>query len=341
MTALVSTLSELAALLFNTLRLPALLPALAFNVANVAFVLPHLRNTGLGDSWYDLAELQQVLVVLLCTVLLAYLLDIINYSLIRWLEGYPWLHCPVGSWLRAEHRKRHERLESIKRGSRLGRSPQVRLSRSQQDEPTDAVVQGLYLQEFTSCYPVKESSILPTRFGNIIAAAEDYPREMYQINSVALWPLLAPILTKTGYARFVEYEKAALDFVLNSLVLSVVLGGEIVFCGALMQTPWLYVAAEALGALLVALILYELSLSGAMGWGATIRASFDLHREQLRQATNLRPFDDFDAERISWRRLSEFVSYRDHAKAKGRTPLFEYPVPEGQATPFSVAEEDA
>jgi hypothetical protein len=332
MTAFISNLYELAALLFNILRLPALLPALTFNVANAVLVLPHLGDTRVGSFYSGLSEGERILCILLCTIFLTYFLEVINYSLIRWFEGYPWLQGGIGQWLQKQHLVHHEELEAIYKARPLRKGDSVTLFEARQSSSADDIAstseQALAIEEFVMCYPADKSRVLPTRFGNIVSAAEDYPYQMYKMNAVSLWPLLTPVLANSGYAKFVEYEKSALDFVLNSLVLSLVLGGELLLCSVFSGIHWLYIAAEALVVLTVVLLLYELSLSGAMGWGTTIRTSFDLHREQLRKAVNLASPSSFAVEQINWERFSDFVTYRDSMQALGKEELFQYPVPE-------------
>lgn len=331
MTAFISSLSDLVALFFNLLRLQAVLPALVFTTANVVLVLPRMRDTWLGELYYAMPDTERVLCAMLATIFLAYFLNIINFTLVRWLEGYPWLQSKLGQHWQKKHSARYDELKRLYDSRPIvpgALSIAEQPMRPQENTPDpNTITQAIAIDEFVMCYPTEKSQILPTRFGNIIASAEDYPNQMYKINAVALWPLLAPILAKTGYAKFIEYEKAALDFVINALVLTPLFGGELLVVGILNHVRYPYLLAELLAFTIVTFLLYELSLSGAVGWGLTIRTAFDLHREELRRAASIKQSDSFEQERLRWELFSEFLASRDFKVAHNR--LFQYPVPKG------------
>jgi len=155
-------------------------------------------------------------------------------------------------------------------------------------------------------YPANKWRILPTRLGNIIASAEDYPQQLFGIDTVLLWPYIVPTLAENGYSKFVEREKAIFDLLLNTTVLVAVFGLEIGCLDALSNgLTWrLPIELTLIGGATYALC--RLTTHGAMGWGLTIRAAFVLYRDKLREALGLVRPESYTQERKLWKRASEF-----------------------------------
>jgi hypothetical protein len=264
------------------------------------------------------------------------LLTAMNHLIIRWFEGYPLIdQFPFNKWyekhlhrpdqiqedianLRAEiHRLDKEALKSPIRARPPLRRQQMALQ---------AEIQSLAGEQFF-LYPASKWRILPTRLGNIIAAAEDYPEQLFGMDTVLLWPYLVPTLAESGYSKFIEREKAIFDLLLNSTVLIGLLGLEIGFLEAVLALAgWIWrLPLELLlfgGAVVV---LYYLTSHGATGWAGTIRAAFVLYRHKLREALGLANPSSYKQERDLWILASEF--YRNPADAAkiGLDPsLFNY-----------------
>jgi hypothetical protein len=336
MSTLVSSLSELIALLVQSFNLSAVLPSFAFVLMNYLFVRPMLRNTAFYAIFADLDKSVKTIVLATVIVGLAYLLTAINLLIIRWVEGYPLIdQFPVNRcYQRHLQRARQisndiqnltKEIERLKKDARkrsiLEREPWL-----QQQEAVRVVRQAL-VGEQLFLYPVSEWRILPTRLGNVIAAAEDYPAQLFGIDAVLLWPYLVPTLVETGYSKFIEREKAIFDLLLNSMVLVAVLGLEIGYLDAFLTGfTWRLPLELALIGGGVG-VLYYLTTHGAMGWGSTIRAAFILYRHKLREALGLVKPDSYDEERKLWKRISDF--YRNPAEATTIGPdpkLFDYEV---------------
>jgi len=90
----ITSLSELVALIFQTFRPPALLPAMMFVLANEILVLPNLKGTSIGILFYSRDQSAQVLILAVIVALVTYLLTVLNFSFIRFFEGYPLLGWP-------------------------------------------------------------------------------------------------------------------------------------------------------------------------------------------------------------------------------------------------------
>jgi hypothetical protein len=74
-------------------------------------------------------------------------------------------------------------------------------------------------RELASDFPSKESSIMPTRFGNIMRSFEDYPRSVYGADSIPLWLHLLSVIPK-DFLCVVEDAKTQVTCLLNVFWLS-------------------------------------------------------------------------------------------------------------------------
>lgn len=307
MTAFITSFSEIIALILQALRLPSLLPAIAFAAANGLLIFPKLSNTMVGNAFLNSDEPAQALILILSAVMTAYYLSVLNLTIIRWFEGYPLIE--LGLWPGEElvllHQSRHSDLE--KRINQFFKDDQglglVSDPRRQRQFNSD-------VKEFTLLYPQYKSRIVPTRLGNAVVAAEDYPHALYKMDSVVLWALLVPILVREGYGKFIEREKASLDFLLNTIVIIAILGIEIVLIGIHNHEHWYILGLEAIAVLITSWLLYNLSIEAAIGWGRTIRTAFDLYRHKLRDELKLKDYKDFDEESELWRNVSDFYKLR-------------------------------
>jgi hypothetical protein len=151
-------------------------------------------------------------------------------------------------------------------------------------------------------YPARSASIKPTRLGNILQSAEDYPADRYEINAIIAWPrlyLVLPdrMLTALGGA------KANLDLMANLIALSAafaVLGTAT----AAVTTPWYGPILCAFGGLALAWLSYEGAVREARPYAQLICAAFDLHRNLLLTTQGLTPATSYGQERRQWRELS-------------------------------------
>jgi hypothetical protein len=181
-------------------------------------------------------------------------------------------------------------------------------------------------------FPPSLNSIMPTRFGNILKAAETYPVTRYSIDSVQLWGRLSHVIPDSGMQKIDHASNQSL-FLLNSTILAVVFTllciGASLYQGGIL---WLYINGNnpvnltglnlsladyqhniivevvlALLASATALFFYEASLFNVSQFGDMIRAAYDLYRFNLLEALHLGLPDSLREERQVWRGLSEFM----------------------------------
>ncbi len=182
-------------------------------------------------------------------------------------------------------------------------------------------------QEFGDHFPTNPDFVLPTPYGNVIAAAEEYPRRLFNIDTVVLWPYLVPTLTNNGYAQYVIRAKSIMDFLLNLTTVFVafffLLGtSEFIYNGlSFLLVQKLIIVGGSFA------MLYYLSILGAEGWAATISTAFILFREDLRQVLQLRPIQDYEDEKELWEQTSSFFRAKSSSRsqAKWAEKIFNHP----------------
>lgn len=312
MTTIVKSLGDFVNLVAQTFNLSTLFPAFLFVILLQIFLLPLLP----ADSPFQRLALTNgdslpIGLNLTLVALLAYLLDAANLSLIRLFEGYPLRRLFPFDWFEERHRSYVRSI--LCEVNKLHKEYWDAFDQDEQDESEAnlrdiAVRLGTCLKKIANRYPEDLSKVLPTPFGNVIAAAEYYPRKILGIDTVALWPFLRPIMNEMGYAPFVLRDKAIMDFLVNLITVLSIFGclyGGINWFYRGLQVSWL-VELSLIG--LCCLLLYILSVQAAAGWGITIRTPFVLYREHLRQRLRLRLAVSYEDERHLWEEASAFFS---------------------------------
>ena len=197
----------------------------------------------------------------------AWLSELVRGWIYRLLEGYLWplriFHWGAGNWRRgkAAWEKRLEqlweqRLEQLRK--RLWEQQGTDLSLEQEWGQLDARVRRLPPDE----------AIMPTAFGNVLSAAENYVRRRYGLDPVVVWPHIWFLLSDER--REIESQRRALDAAVDGVFFS------------LLFLPWGFFCPLAFVAGLVAAWLaYRLAVERAALFGELVRAVFDLHRLRL------------------------------------------------------------
>jgi hypothetical protein len=325
-TIFTSTLSSILSLLGSTLQLTALFPALVFVLANYLVILPYLAENPFVKQLGKLEGGWQTAMVLAAIGVIGYTLTALNIPLIRFFEGYPYQDSLIGRSLRwgqqQQWRAIQTRLGQLKRQqgevktaiNQIGRQKSLGQMTSEEHAVQYAGLDGQLKRletdqldaqvQLTLNFP-PEGQILPTGMGNVIAAFENYPKDRYGIDAVALWPRLMPILDKQGYAAFVERQKLPFDFLLNLTALTGIFAVEYMYVRLYYagQMPWL----ELLVLGLAVYILYRVATTSAFYWGSTVMVAFDLHRMHLWQALLLKLPATFADEKSRWTSISEFM----------------------------------
>jgi hypothetical protein len=163
------------------------------------------------------------------------------------------------------------------------------------------------LRELAERFPDQEEYLLPTAFGNTIRAFEVYPRVIYGLDAIPLWPRLLMVMSEDVRA-LVDSAKAEMDFWLNLWAMSVLLVTEYLTLAVFTHHRgylWL---------LLLTLLLIPISSSrsrvAAAVWGEMVKAAFDMHLTKLREAFQMKEEQDRNSEQRYWEGLSRALIYR-------------------------------
>jgi len=347
MNTVLGSLSEIAAALFQSLRLSYVVPAFLFWGLNAIFILPNLPPW-VRQPLHQIAKtfgLQKATMVTIASLLTGYFLYVLNVQVIRWFEGYQWFEWPLLKSLAEEKRSCHQRYR-LRLVSELKKQLELRkreiskweakkadfriedpkrqkiFQRTAQLETELEVFQAIKTKNIQYLYPTSRESFLPTSLGNVIASFEDYPHDHYGMDAVTLWPRLAPILSQQKYSLFLEREKANLDFLLNTCVALLLFSLELVICGSLYgQDIWLWLSAAGFTVVISYAVFYRTSIIGALSWGQSVRVAFDLYRYELLAALCGRAPKNFSEEKTFWLNISDFFR---KSGAKGPPPTLDY-----------------
>ncbi len=221
----------------NTLILGVLLPTAVHILLGLILVVP-LFPAGWSASQIATAieTLWIALAVSVITILLSGVLYNLNIPIIRFYEGYPWRNSWLGKKRTEYYRRRFEATQARKYGLRaLANTFDTSLSDEDQ-----MIIQRWWDNQSESAFlnfPSKPALILPTRLGNVVASFEDYPRQQYGIETVVVWPRLFAKIDTT-YTATIADSKTAFDFMVNSSLLSTILGLVLLVVGLIYTIPW-------------------------------------------------------------------------------------------------------
>jgi hypothetical protein len=119
---------------------------------------------------------------------------------------------------------------------------------------------------------------MPTRLGDILRSAEDYTRERYGLDPIALWPRIFPHLGDS-LREALGATQEQLDLALRLATLSVLYGiiwSVVVALNRAWPVLW-----WTLPALVIAWLLWRSAHQVAIGYAGLLRSAFDLHRFEV------------------------------------------------------------
>jgi hypothetical protein len=265
---------------------------------------------------------------------LALVLQFVNDSLYKTLEGYSFPLARIG-FLRRRQQRRFDRarnsfvdlnaqLKAVEAIPRPGPDDRMRKARIE----ADLYPARRFLITF---FPFKEEMksgplptnpyLLPTRFGNAIRAFEIYSNDIYGIDSIPLWLHLATVAPK-DFLSTIDSARAQVDCLVNVIFLSLLFASaafvrflmtanlghcfspDVVFAFA----GWDYLLACA-AAFAIARIAYGVSIERACAWGVFVKVAFDCYLPALAKQLGFRlPAGRADQKRF-WTAVSRRVIY--------------------------------
>jgi hypothetical protein len=246
-----------------------------------------LATSDFYPSWLEPQTETGLLFVGSLAVLVGLLLEGLNYPLIRLFEGYPLLSRRsrrIADWLKARQLTVYNELATTKA-----------LAQSATTTEDEYASGALAWSRLDTTFP-RAQDILPTRFGNVVRAFENYAHDRWGLDAIPVWPRIEALLSEQERDLHVA-AKTYVAFFLNCIVVASLVGAALI-ADAVVNQPlsslwlWLYVVP-----FLLALLFYRFAVDAAARWGSEVRSSIDLHRLELYERLGLRPPHDIDDER--------------------------------------------
>ncbi len=235
-----------------------------------------VTNPAIALGWWSKRDATSQLVLgfgtLLSITVLAYILEALTTPIVRLFEGY-WTESNLSRWARKRQTARRDKLSDSARYQR---------------------------------FPVNSNLVKPTRLGNVLVAAEEYPHQLYRLDAVLWWPRLAALLPETLRTQI----DAALTPMLAMLNLSLMLMVLTAGTGATLiwaHRWWWQLACVLVAELLLARLCYLAASIQAEDYGATVRVAFDLHRFDLLKQMHIPLPDSLFNERLLWEMLNRWA----------------------------------
>jgi hypothetical protein len=241
-------------------------------------------------------ELALLMLVLTATFLGSAVLDSAAFAIIQSFEGY-W---GPAHWLRSV-------------GVRYYRPRRARAVLGQSGKSMDFPWPGADDANPVEKLVNSDSYLQPTRLGNVLRAAEQYPAERYGANAVVFWPILYPLLPDS-FVQTVDDARSNLEFYLNVSVLGLLFAGAsgVYFLGFAERADPLLFAACWFGGAAVAYVMYRTAVASSRVYGQYIRVAFDLHRFEIFEQLHRPVPATLTKEREQWEELQRFVVSNDH-----------------------------
>ncbi|HJT57791.1 MAG TPA: hypothetical protein VJ761_14920 [Ktedonobacteraceae bacterium] len=257
---------------------------LFLNLLDLELILNNVSQSNVLLTFSKLDPALQIVLILIIILVFSYLLLSLNNAIYKLMTGEGWMFTWFGGLWILLQRKRRDRLMRYARASNLS-----------------SKVTGL---EIVTGFPKDDRLLDPTRLGNVMNATASYIWHHYGMDMVALWPHMQNVIGTADptLSTNINNEKSALDFLVNLTFILFLFAIELVVQSFVFQTH-----LEVLWALLslgLAFLIYEVAVSKARTWGDTVQVAFDLHRDDLRQKLNVRPFTDEEDEQQVWAKIS-------------------------------------
>lgn len=299
----------------------AMVPSLTFTVAcmvifqSIINVEALLTNSGI----YNLLGLS--LLLFIPTVIIGFTLTALNTYIIKLFEGYVFLpnYSNAKKAQLAKAKKLICKRELLKK--KIGRLQKKKNSKNNEEKLS--ILQSQYYSvaaEYDQSFPSSMDHILPTQFGNILKASEEYPSSRYGIDSVSFWPRLFHVIP-SSYQKAIDEASNELSFLVNLSVLSFILS-FLCFIAAfysllIVFTPLdhseislsntIFFTTANIVSIASALFFHRASLFSVGTFGFMIRSAYDLFRLDLLKQLNLPLPENSTKEFHLWKNLGEFL----------------------------------
>jgi hypothetical protein len=148
--------------------------------------------------------------------------------------------------------------------------------------------------------------LLPTRFGNVLRAAESYASdpERYGMDSVFFWPRLFSVLPKQ-LRTSLSAARADMEQMIVASALALLAAAFAILFGLIRNLPVAIWLSAAVAGALISRTAYNIAVRSAIAFGDLVRTAFDLHRRPLLQAMGLSLPETLPEERAMWKALGQ------------------------------------
>jgi len=269
-----------------------LAPAFAFWAGGLLAYADRYGWTRLACWWTARSTPEQAAVLVGGLLLVAFTASVVEggqETVLRMVEGYwppPlwWLRFALARRWEKRVRQMEERWQAL--AERCEGDP-VRLPPREQAEYARLDVERIRL-------PADPAHLMPTRVGNLLRAAEEYPQVRYGLAAGVCWPRLWFLLPKEVREE-IGGARGRLDEATR------------LFAWGLLFVVWAVWAWWAIPVgVVVALLAYRGMVTAALIYGELIRSAFDLYRFALYEALKW-PLPDRAEEVAAGRRLTEYL----------------------------------
>lgn len=314
----------------------SMVPSLALVIVSLIAFDPTLISLSTFKDFDDTPRLILLGVfVFVLAVIIGFTLTALNTFILKMFEGYikPF---PVRIIYSLSHRKHLRRARRMSEQRELLEN-QIRDLRKRvgNDPILKAELDGLIEQHYKAAaeygliYPEDLSDVMPSRFGNILKAAENYPGERYGFDGVQVWPRLVHVIPGS-YKSNIDNTRNELSFLANMSILSAVFsmlsiiavfftmatvsgtGTDPKIYYKFLEAAGKYLVFAGLG-ILFCYFFYNASILSVGSFGLIIRSSFDLFRLDLLKEFDLeRPKDSIE-EFKAWNNLNELMVLGSHS----------------------------
>lgn len=227
--------------------------------------------------WTLLSGVEQVtlaVTTLLAETVLAYVLQAVAVPLVQMYEGYVFWPTWIAAWGKEDQRRLRQDLDDTQ--------PQVSYFRFPRGE-----------------------DVMPTGLGNVFAAAEDYPRRMYNLDAVIWWPRLTLSLPDDLRSQLDGSVTALYALInLSALLALWALGSSLLLLFT--DRRWL-LAGVFFGGLALSWGCYQAAVTQAADYGNSMRVAFDLYRHKILEGMRIPVPDNLKAERALWETLTNWL----------------------------------
>ncbi|NWG06098.1 MAG: hypothetical protein HXY35_05335 [Chloroflexi bacterium] len=320
----------------NNFIVASMVPSLAFVIACLMAFDPGLAILTMFKGMGDTARLIALgVLVFILTVIIGFTLTALNTFLLKMLEGYV-IPPPVRFLYNKSHRIHRQKAFNQRRHRDILKSKVRELEKfaggdSLREAELDELGDRYYkaAADYGLAYPEDQADVMPSRFGNALKAAENYPGERYGFDGVQFWPRLVHVIP-IEYKMTIDGVRNELSFLVNMSILSMTFS----FCCVLavffsmwavpgagtspsvyLDFLWVVFKFLSLAALGFAggFFFYNASIFSVGSFGLVIRSAFDLFRLDLMKKLGLERPKDSAEEFDKWQNLNELIALGSHS----------------------------